>query len=327
MTPVRQIVTTTRRALVCSAVALGLLVTGEAVAIDSLKILVPAAPGGGWDQTGRALQAAMQSDNVVPKITVDNKGGAGGTIGLAQFVSSSKGDPNTLMMGGMVMVGAIITNKSPVNLSQVTPIARLTGEYQVVVVPGTSKVQTLKELVAQFKANPGSVAWGGGSAGGSDHILAGLIAQAAGVEATKVNYIAYAGGGEAQAAIMGGHVAAGISGYGEFAAQIKSGKLRALGISSDKRVPGIDIPTLKEQGVDVEMVNWRGVFAAPGITDAQRKDLVDVVGKTVKTASWQDALKRNDWTDMYLAGDAFKTFMDADTQRIDKILAGLGMKK
>jgi len=327
MTPVRQIVATTRRALVCSAVALGLLVTGEAVAIDSLKILVPAAPGGGWDQTGRALQAAMQSDNVVPKITVDNKGGAGGTIGLAQFVSSSKGDPNTLMMGGMVMVGAIITNKSPVNLSQVTPIARLTGEYQVVVVPGTSKVQTLKELVAQFKANPGSVAWGGGSAGGSDHILAGLIAQAAGVEATKVNYIAYAGGGEAQAAIMGGHVAAGISGYGEFAAQIKSGKLRALGISSDKRVPGIDIPTLKEQGVDVEMVNWRGVFAAPGITDAQRKDLVDIVGKTVKTASWQDALKRNDWTDMYLAGDAFKTFMDADTQRIDKILAGLGMKK
>jgi len=327
MTPVRQIVATTRRALVCSAVALGLLVTGEAVAIDSLKILVPAAPGGGWDQTGRALQAAMQSDNVVPKITVDNKGGAGGTIGLAQFVSSSKGDPNTLMMGGMVMVGAIITNKSPVNLSQVTPIARLTGEYQVVVVPGTSKVQTLKELVAQFKANPGSVAWGGGSAGGSDHILAGLIAQAAGVEATKVNYIAYAGGGEAQAAIMGGHVAAGISGYGEFAAQIKSGKLRALGISSDKRVPGIDIPTLKEQGVDVEMVNWRGVFAAPGITDAQRKDLVDIVGKTVTTASWQDALKRNDWTDMYLAGDAFKTFMDADTQRIDKILAGLGMKK
>ena len=327
MTPVRQIVATTRRALVCSAVALGLLVTGEAVAIDSLKILVPAAPGGGWDQTGRALQAAMQSDNVVPKITVDNKGGAGGTIGLAQFVSSSKGDPNTLMMGGMVMVGAIITNKSPVNLSQVTPIARLTGEYQVVVVPGTSKVQTLKELVAQYKANPGSVAWGGGSAGGSDHILAGLIAQAAGVEATKVNYIAYAGGGEAQAAIMGGHVAAGISGYGEFAAQIKSGKLRALGISSDKRVPGIDIPTLKEQGVDVEMVNWRAVFAAPGITDAQKKDLVDIVAKTVKTASWQDALKRNDWTDMYLAGDAFKTFMDADTQRIDKILAGLGMKK
>jgi len=327
MTPVRHILATTRRALASTAFAAGLLATFDAAAIDSLKILVPAAPGGGWDQTGRALQAAMQSDNIVSKVTVDNKGGAGGAIGLAQFVSSSKGDPHALMMGGMVMVGAIITNKSPVNLSQVTPIARLTGEYQVVVVPGTSKLQSLKDLVAQFKANPGSVAWGGGSAGGSDHILAGLIAQAAGVDPGKVNYIAYAGGGEAQAAIMGGHVAAGISGYGEFAAQIKSGKLRALGISSDKRVPGIDIPTLKEQGVDVEMVNWRAVFAAPGITAAQTKELVDVVGRTVKSASWQDALKRNDWTDMHLAGDAFKTFMESDTQRIDKILAGLGMKK
>ena len=150
---------------------------------------------------------------------------------------------------------------------------------------------------------------------------------ASGVEASKINYIAYAGGGEAQAAIMGGHVTAGISGLGEFAAQIKSGKLRALAISADKRVPGVDIPTLKEQGVDVELANWRGVFGAPGITDAQKKELVDVVGKAVKTASWQDTLKRNDWTDLYLAGDPFKTFLDADTQRIEKIVAGLGMKK
>jgi len=316
-----------RFTLACALATVALLTGAPAQALESLKILVPAAPGGGWDQTGRALQAAIQSEKIVPKVTVDNKGGAGGTIGLAQFVSSSKGDPNAMMMGGMVMVGAIISNKSPVNLTQVTPIARLTGEYEVVVVPASSKIQTLKELIAQFKANPGSVAWGGGSAGGSDHILAGMIAVASGVEASKVNYIAYAGGGEAQAAIMGGHVAAGISGLGEFAAQIKSGKLRALGISSDKRVPGVDIPTLKEQGVDVEMVNWRGIFAAPGITDAQRKELIDVVQKAVKSPSWQDALKRNDWTDSYLAGDAFKTFLDSDTQRIDKIIAGIGLKK
>ena len=261
-----------RLTLACTLAVCALLAGTPALALESLKILVPAAPGGGWDQTGRALQAAIQADKIVGKVTVDNKGGAGGTIGLAQFVSSSKGDPNAMMMGGMVMVGAIISNKSPVNLSQVTPIARLTGEYEVIVVPGTSKIQSLKELIAQFKANPGSVAWGGGSAGGSDHILAGMIAVASGVEASKVNYIAYAGGGEAQAAIMGGHVAAGISGYGEFAAQIKSGKLRALAISSDKRVPGIDIPTLKEQGVDVEMMNWRAIFGAPGITDAQRRN-------------------------------------------------------
>ena len=316
-----------RRALAAAVAAIGIAGSGGALALDSLKILVPAAPGGGWDQTGRALQAALQADKIVAKVTVDNKGGAGGTIGLAQFISSSKGDPNTMLVGGMVMVGAIITNKSPVNLSQVTPIARLTGEFEVIVVPGSSKITSLKELIAQLKANPGSVSWGGGSAGGTDHILAGMIAVASGVEASKVNYIAYAGGGEAQAAIMGGHVTAGISGLGEFLPQIKSGKLRALAVSSDKRIPGVDIATLKEQGVDVELANWRGIFAAPGITDAQRKELTDVVAKAVKTASWQETLKRNDWTDLFLAGDPFKAFLESDTQRIGKIISGIGLKK
>ena len=322
-----QTIRSARRALVCGSVLTTLLAAGPALALDSLKILVPANPGGGWDQTARALQASMQSGGIVSKVSVDNKGGAGGTIGLAQFVNNSKGDGNTAMMGGMVMVGAIVANKSPVNLTQVTPLARLTGESLAVVVPAASPIKSLKELIAQFKANPGSVSWGGGSAGGSDHILAGLISQSLGVEPAKVNYIAYAGGGEAQAAIMGGHVTAGISGFGEFQAQIKSGKLRALAISAAQRIPGEDVPTLKEQGVDVELVNWRAIFAAPGITDAQTKDLLDALGKAVKTPSWLEALMRNDWTDMYLPGDEFKTFLAADTTRIEKIIAGLGLGK
>ena len=309
------------------ALAAAALAAPSAHAIDNLKILVPANPGGGWDQTGRALQAAMQSSNLVKKVTVDNKGGAGGTIGIAQFVNSQKGDPNALMVGGMVMVGAIITNKSPVTLAQVTPIARLTGEYEVVVVPASSKLQSMKDLVAQLKANPGSVAFGGGSAGGTDHILAAMIAQAVGADPAKINYIAYAGGGEALAAILGGHVAAGISGYGEFAGQIKSGKMRALAISSDKRVPGIDIPTLKEQGIDVELANWRAVFGAPGITDAQRKELVDLMAKTVKTPAWQATLKKNEWEDLFLGGDAFKAFMDKEQPRIAKVIESVGLAK
>lgn len=316
-----------RTTLVAGALGFGFVASAPALALDSLKILVPANPGGGWDQTGRALQAAMNAEGIVKKVTVDNKGGAGGTIGLAQFVNGAKGDGSATMVGGMVMVGAIATNKSPVNLTQVTPLARLTGESLVVVVPASSKIQTLKELLDQFKANPGTVAWGGGSAGGSDHILAGMIAQAIGVDPSKVNYIAYAGGGEAQAAIMGGHVAAGISGFGEFQSQIKSGKLRALAVSSTERIPGETVPTLKEQGVNVELVNWRAIFAAPGITDAQQKELVAALDKAVASTSWKETLKRNDWTDMYLSGPEFKKFLDADIERLTKLVSDLGMVK
>lgn len=171
------------------------------------------------------------------------------------------------------------------------------------------------------------MSWGGGSAGGTDHILAAMIAQAVGADPAKVNYIAYSGGGEALAAILGGHVTAGVSGYGEFAGQIKSGKLRALAISSPKRLPGIDIPTLKEQGIDVDLANWRGVFAPPGITDAQRKELVDLVAATVKTPAWQATLKKNEWEDLFEGGDAFKAFLDKDIERVTKIIESVGLVK
>jgi putative tricarboxylic transport membrane protein len=323
-----QVLRLLRAASRATLVALGAAaLASPAHALDNLKILVPANPGGGWDQTGRALQAAMQDSKIVPRVTVENKGGAGGTIGIAQFVNSQKGDGNALMVGGMVMVGAIITNKSPVTLAEVTPIARLTGEYEVVVVPASSKIKTMKELADQLKANPGSVAFGGGSAGGTDHILAAMIAQAVGADPSKINYIAYAGGGEALAAILGGHVAAGISGYGEFAGQIKSGKMRALAISSEKRVPGIDIPTLREQGIDVDLANWRGVFAPPGITDAQRKELIDVMTRTVKSPAWQATLKKNEWEDLYMSGDPFKSFLDKDIARVTKIIESVGLVK
>lgn len=318
-----------QRTLGASALTLGLCfgLAGPSLAMDKLTILVPAAPGGGWDQTGRTLQAAMQSGGIVKRVTVDNRGGAGGTIGLANFVGSNKGNPAATMVGGMVMVGAIYANKAPVNLSQVTPLARLTGEPGVIVVPGNSKIASMKDLAAQLKANTGAVAWGAGSAGGSDHILAGLIAQAVGADVSRLNYVAYAGGGEAQAAVMGGHVTAGISGYNEFAGQIKSGKLKALAVSSPQRLPGIDIPTLKEQGIDVELINWRGIFGAPGITDAQKKALIDVLDKTVKTPAWRETLERNQWADLYLAGDAFKSFIETDTARITKVMDGIGLGK
>jgi putative tricarboxylic transport membrane protein len=307
-----------------TAAAAVLALALPALAVDSVKMLVPANPGGGWDTTARELGKAMQASGAVKSIQYDNKGGAAGAIGIAQFVNSSKGDPNAMMMGGMVMVGGLITNKSPVTIDQVTPVARLTSEYEVIVVPASGP-KTLKELLDKFKANPGSVSWGGGSAGGTDHILAGLIAKAVGVDPAKVNYVPFKGGGEAVSAIIGGHVAAGISGLSEFAQHIKSGKMRALAVSSAKSIEGI--PSLKEQGIDVELANWRGVFGAPGITPAQRDELVKTVEKAVKSKEWKETLKKQDWDDFWLAGDEYGKFIAAENKRIGGILADLGLNK
>ena len=296
-------------------------------AVDSLKILVPANPGGGWDQTGRAMQQVLQSSGLVKSIQVDNKGGAGGTIGLAQFVSSAKGDGNAIIVSGLVMVGAIITNKSPVNLSQVTPIARLTGEFEVIAVPANSPLKSMDDLMQAWKKDPGKMAWAGGSAGGTDHITVGMLAKVGGVDATKINYVAHSGGGEAVAQLLGGHLPVGVNGYAEFQAQIDAGKLRALGISSPKRLPGVNIPTFMEQGIKVEIANWRGVFGAPGITAAQQKDLAAMVDKMVKTPAWQEILKKNSWADFYLTGDAYAKYVVSENERVGAILKDIGLVK
>ena len=297
-------------AAVAVAQALG-VAPAQAQPVGTLKMLIPANPGGGWDQTGRNLAAAMQSANLVSSVQFENKGGAAGTIGLAQFVNAAKGDPNALMVGGMVMVGGIHLNRSPVNLAMVTPIARLTSEYEVIVVPANSPHKTLADLLAAFKANPGAVSWGGGSAGGTDHILVGLIARQIGVDPARINYVPFKGGGEAIAAIVGGHVTAGVSGVGEFAEQIKGGRMRALAVSAPTREEGI--ATLKEQGVNVELGNWRGVFGAPGITTAQRDALVKLVKNATETPAWKATLEKLGWQGVFLGGDDYASFLVEDT--------------
>ena len=304
-----------------------LALSGLAAAVHaqpSLKMMIPANPGGGWDQTGRNLATAMQSAKLVSSVQFDNKGGAGGTIGLAQFINSSKGDPNAIMIGGMVMVGAIYLENSPVNLTMVMPLARLTGEYEIIVVPASSPHKSMADLVKAFKANPGGVSWGGGSAGGTDHILVGLIARATGVDPAKINYVPFKGGGEAIAAIVGGHVTAGVSGIGEFAEQIKGGRMRALAVSSPSKVEGF--PSLKEQSIDIDLANWRGVFGAPGINTQQRDALIKLIRGATESAAWKSTLEKLGWSPIFLSGDAYKKFVDEDTKRIAGIIDSLGIK-
>ncbi len=293
----------------------------------SYEIMAPASPGGGWDQTARAMQTVLQDSGVASDVQVVNVPGAGGTIGLAQFVRGKEGDPSALIVGGYVMVGAILTNNSPVTLDQVTPIARLTGEAEAIVVPASSPFQTIDDLAAAMKENPGAVAIAGGSAGGTDHIAAGLFAEAAGVDPTKINYIAFSGGGEALAAILGAQVAAGISGYGEFESQIQAGALRLLAVTTEDRIEGVDAPTLKEAGYDVALENWRMVSAAPGITPEQAAEITANIEKMVQSQEWKETLERNNWQDTFLAGDAFKQQLATDTENTREILTKIGLVK
>ena len=294
-------------------------------AAGNLKMLIPANPGGGWDQQGRALGKSLMESGAASTVSYDNKGGAAGTIGLAQFVNSTKGDGNALMVMGAVMQGGIITGKPPVQLSQATPIARLSSEHNVFVLPADSKFKTMKDVVEQLKKDPGSVKWGGGSRGSTEHIAAAMLAREVGVDPAKINYVAFRGGGEATAAILGGNVTVGGSGLSEFSEYIKTGKMRAIAMTSESRLKGIDIPTMKELGYNVVLGNWRGVFGAAGITPEQRKALTELVVTATKHKSWTEALERNAWTPALLTGPAFDTFVDDEFASLRAIMHKSGM--
>jgi putative tricarboxylic transport membrane protein len=300
--------------------------------------MAPASPGGGWDTTAREMATVIQNDVIDKNVEVFNVPGAGGTVGIAQLANDEAGNENMLMMMGLVMVGAILTNQSPVGLDSTTPIASLTTEYEVVVVPADSEYQTLQDLIDAFVADPTSISWGGGSAGGTDHILVGLIAQAVGADPTQINYVPFSGGGEALAAILGGQVSAGVSGYGEWVEQIEAGELRALAISSgagDSATPTAGaatpasgqaaIPTLQEQGVDVVLANWRGVVAPPEISPEARDCLISVVEQMHGTEAWAQTLAKYGWEDYFNTGDAFAQILADEQERVSGILKDLGL--
>jgi len=296
-----------------------------AQAAENIKIMIGANPGGGYDQAGRGIGRAMQEAGVAGNVTYENKGGAGGTIGLAQFVNSSKGDPNAMIVVGGVMVGAIVQNKPPITMSNATPIARLMAEYNVFVVPADSPIKTMKDVVELMKKDPASVKWGGGSKGSIDHVSVAMIARELGIDPNKANYVPFKGGGEATAAVLGGHVTVGTSGWGELQEFVTTGKLRAIAVTAPARLKGVDVPTLKEQGINVELGNWRGVYGAPGITPAQRQALTDAVVKATKAKSWTETLTKNNWTPAVLTGPALDKFVDDDHAQLRALMVKMGM--
>ncbi|WP_261165355.1 tripartite tricarboxylate transporter substrate binding protein [Microbacterium sp. Marseille-Q6965] len=291
---------------------------------SSLTLLAPAAPGGGWDTASREAQQAMRAESIVNNVQVVNAPGAGGAIGLSQF-ADMPADPTQLMMTGTVMLGAINMNASDADLSDTTPIARLAEDYEVLIVPADSPYEDYGDFLEAWIADPHGMAVGGGGMGGTDHLLAGLIARESGIDPTEMNYISYAGGGEVLTALLSHTVDVGISSYNEFQDQIEAGNLRALALSAEEPVPAIDVPTLIEQGTDVALPNWRGLVARGGITDEQREELIAIVEELVASATWQDALERNNWVPSVITGDEFAAFIEEDQARVDAIIEELGL--
>jgi putative tricarboxylic transport membrane protein len=291
----------------------------------TLRMLIPANPGGGWDTTGRALGKAIVEAKAADAVQYANKGGAGGIIGLAQFTSSTPRDPNAMMVMGAVMLGGIIMGEPPVRLQACTPIARLMSEYNVFAVPAHSRFRTMGEVVAQLKKDPGSIKWGGGSRGSTEHIAACLLARSAGVDPKKINYVAFRGGGEASAAVLADDVTVGGSGYGEFADSIQAGRMRALGVTSASRLANVPVPTLKEQGWNVVIRNWRGVYGAPGISGEERVRLTDIVVRATRAAAWRRALEANFWTPELLTGRAFDAFVEQEFKDLRALMRESGM--
>lgn len=282
---------------------------------DTINMFVPAAPGGGWDGTARAIERAAKAAGLVGNMAFENVGGAGGMVGLPRFVNQRKGQGNSLMVGGSVMIGAVIANKSPINIKNVTPIARLTEEAGVIVVPASGKIKTWKDLEAAIKANPKAVSVAGGSAGGTDHLILGMVIKALGKSPRDAAYVAFAGGGPANAAILGNQVVAGISGYSEFEEQIKAGKMIPLAVSGKSRIPG----------VNVSESNWRGVFAAPGISDAQRNALIDFVTKVTQSDAWKKELETRKWTNAFMTERPFERDLAKDITNKEVLMKELGL--
>ena len=309
-----------RRALLASLAAL----PAAAQSLPLLNIFVPANPGGGWDGLGRAIEQVAVAGGLVARCAFENLAGAGGTLGLARFVATRRGRGDSLLVSGATMVGATLINRTPVSLADVVPVARLTEEAGVVVVPANSRFTSMQQLAEALRADPRAVPVAGAAGGSIDHVILGLILRAVGRQAREASFVAFPGGGPAQAAILGSQVAASISGWGEFAEQVKAGRLRALATTGETRTDPA-VPTLRECGLDVALTNWRGVFAPAGIAPAARERLAALMATLNTLAAWQALLAERGWDRAFLAEDAFQRFLGQDHAATAAVLRDLGL--
>lgn len=290
---------------------------------SAVSLIAPAGAGGGWDGAAREIQQTMREEGSVVNPTVVNIPGAGGTIGLSQLMEMP-GNNTTLMVMGITMLGAININGSGVSIDEVTPIARITDDYDVLVVPADSPYETVDDVMQEMAKDPRNFPWGGGSLGSLDQMIIAQLAQEADIDPKEVNYMAHSGGAELATALLSGTIDASVSGYNDFSDQIEAGRLKMLGISAEEPVDGIDTPTMIEQGYDVSLVNWRGVVAPPGLEDEDVEELRTIMREVLESDTWAEVLERNQWADSALIGEDFAANLEEERAIVDDIWAQLG---
>lgn len=283
--------------------------------MDRLTLIVPAAVGGGWDLTAKAMKTALEREGLVGQVSIVRYPGAGGLIGLSQFVAHDRGKDDILLIGGLVMLGASLRDEAAVTMRDVTPVARLTGEWEVLAAPATSSVHSIADIRATMVRDPAKLRWVGGALGGPDQGLVYSVADRLGVSPDNIEYYARAGGRRVTETLLEGRGDVGVSGYAEFGPYVASHALKVLAVAAPHRLAGVDAPTLRELGIDTTMMNWRAVFAAPGISAAQQDRLAGIVAAMAHSPSWHAQLGAQHWTDAYLDGMPLSQFLDREQTR------------
>ena len=319
----------TRRLILAAAASLPLAAAPAFAAdkmVDSIHFLIPGGAGGGWDGTARGTGEALTGSGLVGSASYENMSGGGGGKAIGFLIENAESNHGTLMVNSTPIVIRSLTKVFPQNFRDLTLIAGTIGDYAAFVVGKDSKLNSFTDLVEAYKADPRSVAIGGGSVpGGMDHLVAAMAMKAAGEDPTKVKYIPYDAGGKAMAALLSGEIQALSTGFSEAVALAEAGEVKIIGVTAADRVPAAaDAQTLKEQGYDVEFVNWRGFFAAPGLPDDKAKAYREVIAAMYDTPEWEEVRARNGWVNIHNSGEDFETFLENQEKQIGDLMKELG---
>lgn len=303
--------------------------SASAMAVDTVHFLIPGGAGGGWDGTARGTGEALSKAGLVDTISYENMSGGGGGKAIAHLIETAEQNKDTLMVNSTPIVIRSLSKVFPQSFRDLTPVAATIGDFGAFVVRNDSKYKEFKDVVADFKKNPRSVKIAGGSARGSmDHLVAAMAFKAAGGDARQVRYVAYDAGGKAMAGLLSGETSILSTGFSEALTLAEAGQVRILAMTGEERSDAApEVPTLREMGFDATFVNWRGFFAAPGISDKLKGEYVDMLDKMYDTPEWEEVRARNGWAEIFKPDAKFVSFLEEQEESVGSLMKELGFLK